>query len=116
MYVCLVCRSACTIRVLYLGGDAGVLQQHPGPHGRVAAHEPPVPADLRGSQQGLGIQVGKDTEQSRPHLQYLRADHLVVGPGQALVVATRLVVAVAPLGPPCRVRKREKEKKRREVR
>lgn len=77
--------------LLHLGGDACVLQQHPGPHGRVPGHELPVSTDLGGSQQGFGVQVGEDAEESRTHLQDLGADHLV-GFRRALFMAARFVV------------------------
>lgn len=76
---------------IHLGGNASVLQQHSGPHGRVTGHKLPVAADLGRSQQGFRIQIGEDAEESRTHLQYLWADHLV-GLGRALFVAARLVV------------------------
>lgn len=80
----------------HLGRNASVLQQHSGPHCGVAGHEPPVPADLGGPQQGFGVQVGEDAEEGCAHLQDLWADHLV-GFGGALFVAARLVVdAVRP--------------------
>lgn len=75
----------------HLGRNASVLQQHPGPHGRVTGHKLPVPADLGGSQQGFGIQVGEDAEESGAHLQDLWTDHLV-GFGGALFMAAGLVV------------------------
>ena len=83
---------------MHLGRDAGVLQQHSGPHGRVPGHKLPVPADLRSSQQGLSVQVGEDAEESCTHLQDLWTDHLV-GFGRALFMAARLVVD--PIGPTC---------------
>lgn len=79
--------------ITHLGRNASVLQQHSGPHGGVAGHEPPVPADFCGSQQGFGVQVGEDAEEGCAHLQDLRADHLV-GFGGALFVTARLVYTV----------------------
>lgn len=77
--------------ITHLGRNPSVLQQHPGPDGGVAGHEPPVPADLGSSEQGFGVQVGEDAEEGCAHLQDLRADHLV-GFGGALFVAAGLVV------------------------
>ena len=57
----------------------------------MASHELPVPADLRGSQEGFGVQVGEDAEEGRTQLQDLRADHLV-GSGRALFITARFAV------------------------
>lgn len=79
----------------HLGRNASVLQQHPGPHSRVTGHKLPVAADLGRSQQGLGVQVGEDAEESCAHLQDLRTDHLV-GFGWALFMAAWLIYSIGP--------------------
>ena len=80
--------------VLYLGRDPGVLQQNAGPHSRVSGHKLPVPADLGGAQERLGVQVGEDAEKGGSHLEHLRADHLVGLGRAALVMAARLAAAL----------------------
>lgn len=57
----------------------------------MAGHKLPVSADLGGSQQGFGVQVGENAEKGCAHLQDLWTDHLV-GFGGALLVAAGLVV------------------------
>lgn len=61
----------------HLGTDSGILEQHPRPDGGVAGHKAPVPADLGSMQECACVQVGEDAEQSRSHLEDLRADDLV---------------------------------------
>lgn len=77
---------------VHLGRNASVLQEHSGPHSRVTGHKLPVAADLCGPQQGFGVQVGEDTEESCTHLQDLWTDHLVRF-GRALFMTTWFTVA-----------------------
>lgn len=55
------------------------------------SHKLPVAADLSGSQQGFGVQVCEDTEESGSHLQDLWTDHLV-GFRRALCMAAGFAV------------------------
>ena len=75
----------------HLGRNASILQENPGPHRWVTSHKLPVPADLCSSQQGFGIQVGEDAEESCAHLQDLRADDFI-GFRRALFMTARLAV------------------------